>query len=355
MSEGYHPLTWLLWLAAAVLAVLLTRNPLYLTLMALAAGMTFAVLARRQPGAALWRPVVGLALLMWLVTLLFNAFTAHLGSIVLFSLPRNWPLLGGPITLESVLYGFISGLTFMSLILAFAAFNSAVGPQTLLRLTPGFALHAGVALTIALSFVPQTLQAWQEIREAQRLRGYAVRRLRDVQPLFVSLLGTGLDRAIQLAESMDARGFGGHMAPLSGRERALLGAGSVAGLTLLLCGLLLRSFTAVAWPAWTLMAAGALLLAAALHRQGRRLHRSSYRRWLWRRRDTAVSLAALVLIAATLGLKIVAPDLLFYYPYPPYALLPGFQPLLGLLYALSLAPALLLPAPSSPLPNPASP
>ena len=172
----------------------------------------------------------------------------------------------------------------------FAAFNSAIGPHTLLRLTPAFAYQAGVVLVIALSFVPQTLVAWQEIREAQRLRGHRLRTLADLRPLFVSLLGMGLDRAIQLAESMDARGFGGAMPGTSTtarRERLLVGGGSVLGLMLLLFGLILRSLGADGdWPGLALMAAGSVTLALALHRQGRRVRRSRYRRWQWRRRDT---------------------------------------------------------------------
>lgn len=354
MAEGYHPYTWVLWLAAATLATLTTRNPLYLAIVLLAVSFVFAVLLRRDAGPAagsaaaarssLWKPVVRLALFLGLFTLVFNALTVHFGDRILFSLPSGWPVIGGPVTLEAVLYGVSTALSFVALILAFTVFNSAVGTHNVLRMVPAFAYHAGVALTIALSFIPQTLVAWQELREAQRLRGMRVRGLADVQPLMVSLLAIGLDRAIQLAESMDARGFGGVAEPAPARERRLMSAGTVLALLLLLAGLLLRTFRLDrGWVGLVLMAAGALVLAIVFRTQGRRIHRTHYRRWMWRQHDTVVAGGSALLLIALLVLGSVLPDALFYYPYPPYPLIPTFQPILGLLYAVILLPALLLP------------
>ncbi len=361
MAEGYHPYTWVVWLAAATLATLTTRNPLYLTIILFAAGFVFAVLLRRDAGQAtgsaaarstLWKPVVRLALFLGLFTILFNTLTVHFGDHILFSLPANWPVIGGPITLEAVLYGVSTALSFMVLILVFTVFNSAVGTQNVLRMVPAFAYQAGVTLTIALSFIPQTLVAWQELREAQRLRGVRVRGLADVQPLVVSLLAIGLDRAIQLAESMDARGFGGVMTPPPARERRLLSAGTVLGLLLLLAGLLLRTVQLDrGWGGLVLMGMGALVLVAIFRRQGRRMHRTDYRRWLWRRNDTVVTAGAGLQLVALVALGVIAPGALFYYPYPPYPLAPSFQPFLGLVYAVALLPALLLPPAPVPVPE----
>ncbi|MBX7234140.1 MAG: energy-coupling factor transporter transmembrane protein EcfT [Caldilineales bacterium] len=362
MTVGYHPYAWISWLAAAFGIGLLTRNPLYLLVAVVSIGFVFAVLVRRQPAGgtaaltdtrpAVWKPVVRLALFLGLFTVAFNALTSHTGDYSLVSLPASWPLIGGPITLEAILYGLTSALGFLVMILAFSAFNSAVGPHTLLRLTPAFALPAGVALTIAVSFIPETVAAWGELRQAQRLRGHRTRGLADMQPLFVSLLGIGLDRAIQLAESMEARGFGHVGRAESSRRRQWAGAGILAGLILLLAGLLLRSFLAeAAWPGLVLILVGSLLLVLLLWRQGQRLPRSRYRRWLWRRTDTVVMAASLLALAGYLVTSLFFPRALFYYPYPPYPLLPPFNPLLGLIPALLLAPALLFPAPQ-PQPTP---
>ncbi|MCO6449997.1 MAG: energy-coupling factor transporter transmembrane protein EcfT [Caldilineales bacterium] len=354
MHDDFHPYTWLLWLALGATAALSTRNPFYLTVIIVAALFVFGVIAKRQAAVggssaaaarpAAWKPILRLAAMLLIFTIAWNALTTHFGDIVLFELPRSWPIVGGSITLEALVYGVVVGMGFFALILIFATFNSAVGPQTLLRMLPGFAQQAGVALTIAVSFIPQTLVAYQEIREAQRLRGYHVKGLRDLRPLFVSLLAIGLDRAIQLAESMDARGFGGNLSVQTVRDKRLDGLGSVAGLILLLAGLVWRTMSASGELAGLLlMAGGTVLLLIVFRRQGKRLHRSRYRRWIWRRRDTGAAIALGIALAALLALIMYWPDLLLYYPYPPYPLLPDFNPIVALLPAALLTPALLMP------------
>ncbi len=359
MTAGYHPLSWVAWLMAGLTAALLTRNPFYLLIVCAAAAFVFGVLLQHhaghtEPTAAAarpqaWRPVVRLALFLGLFTVLFNFLTSHYGRVVLVRLPVAWPLLGGPLTLEALLYGLSTALSFLALLLVFTVFNGAVGPHDVLRLLPTFAYQAGVALTIAVSFVPQTVVAWQELQEAHRLRGYHRRRLRDWQPLFVALLANGLDRAVQLAESMEARGFGAATAALTPRQTRLWRTGAIIGLVALLMGLLVRAFwPAAERPGLLVMAVGALLVVGVLMRQGRAIRRSRYRRWLWRRRDTAVTVTALVVMAGMLAMTRVGEDLLFYYPYPPYDWMPPFHPVPGLLAALLLMPALLMP-PASPV------
>ena len=80
-------------------------------------------------------------------------------------------------------------------------------------MTPGFIHGVGVVTGIAVGFVPQMVTSWQAIREAQQVRGHKVRGVRDVLPLVMPLLVTALERARQLAESMEARGFGGQVVP----------------------------------------------------------------------------------------------------------------------------------------------
>lgn len=357
MAAGYHPLTWVAWLTAGLTVALLTRNPFYLVIACAAAGFVFGVLLRRQSGHAeptaatarpqAWRSVIRLAVFLGVFTVLFNALTSHYGRVVLLRLPAGLPLFGGPITLEAVLYGLSTALSFLALLLVFTVFNSAVGPHDLLRLLPTFAYQTGVALTIAVSFIPQTVVAWQDLQEARRLRGHRLRGLRDWQPLFVALLGHGLDRAVQLAESMEARGFGATTVTLPRRQALGLRVGVIVGLLALLVGLLVRSFRPeAAGPALLAMTVGALLVMGSLYRQGRAIHRSRYRRWLWRRRDTVVTTAAVAVLAGMVVLDRVQGDWLFYYPYPPYELVPLFHPLPGLLAALLLLPALFLPPPA---------
>ncbi len=342
-TDTFHPLVWLAWLAAAALPALSTRNPLYLGLVLIAVAVNHAALGRDHPQARSWGAFVRFGAWLWLFTIPFTALTSHHGALVLFSLPRHWPVIGGPITLESVLYGLTAGLALIALLSIFAVFNVAVDQARLLRLTPGFVYQMGVVAGIAVAFVPQMVAGWQAIHEAQQVRGHRVRGVRDLLPLILPLLVTALERAMQLAESMEARGFGGQAVQASARRRLLHQGALLAGLGLIGTGLALTGF----WPeggivAGLLMTAGALCLAWSLWDQGRRVRRSRYRRWVWRPIDRLALAVALIGLTAWGATWLLWGEWLFYYPYPPYSPWPTFNPLLGSVIALLALPGVLL-------------
>ncbi len=340
-----HPYAWLAWLAAAALPALSTRNPLYLSLVLLAVGVVYDTMGRRSPMAQNWGAFVRFSAYLWLLTIPFVALLNHHGAIVLFRLPANWPLVGGPITLEALLYGLTGGLALVALLLVFATFNVAVDQARLLRLTPGFVYQAGVVAGIAVAFVPQMVTTWAAIREVQEVRGHRVRGVRDLLPLLMPLLVTALERAMQLAESMEARGFGGQMLAATSAERLRIQGVLLAGLAALGVGVAGLGF----WPDRTWLAGGLLALGGALllwafWDQGRRVRRSRYQRWTWARADRILLAVSLVSAGIWLLVLLTNGNWLLYYPYPPYSPWPVFEPILGFVILLLVAPALVLPS-----------
>lgn len=338
----FHPTAWVLWLAGSAMVPLLTQHPLYLVLTLGAAWLVFQTVRQVSPEAALWGSFIKLALFVWAFTVPFNALSSHLGQIVLFGLPAHWPIIGGIVTLEAVVKGLVSGLALVTLLLIFAAFNSGVEHYRLLRLTPAFLYHMGVITSIAVTFVPQMMAAGREIREAQTIRGHRFRGLRDLLPLFVPLLTGGLERAIGLAESMEARGFGGNVQAIPAREELLTKLTTLIALLLALTGVFWYGyFAATQKIGLALMGLGAALLICVFRRLGRRVERTRYRRGVWRRRDTALAMASLALGSGLLTIWLARPSLLYYSPYPPHPLWPDFNVGLGLLTLLVTTPALL--------------
>ena len=342
-ADTFHPVAWLAWLAAAALPALSTRNPFYLSLILLAAAVVYAALGRRGPLAQSWGAFVRFGALLWLLSIPFTALTSHHGTLVLLTLPQSWPVIGGIITLEALLYGLSGGLALVALLLIFAVFNVAVDQARLLRMTPGFIYGAGVVAGIAVAFVPQMVASWQAIREAQQVRGHKVRGVRDVLPLVMPLLVTALERAMQLAESMEARGFGGQVVTATSHQRTLNQLALLIGLGGLGAGFAGTGF----WPdqramAGLLLGVGALLLLWSFWDQGRRVRRSRYHRWVWARADRIVLAASLAALLGWGAAWLSQPEWLFYYPYPPYSPWPAFQLVPGVALMLLVMPALLL-------------
>ena len=329
---------WLIWTVSAALPGLLTRNPLYLLIALLAVAV---VRSRGAPARSAF-PSVSPRLAGAVVAFptLFNGLIAHSGDTVLVSLPRALPLIGGPVTLEALVFGFTSGLALLTLLAAFAVFNEAVTPYDLVRLAPRFMYRAGVATSIALTFVPQLADSAREIREAQMVRGHRLRRIGDLPPVVLPLLVDSLERAVQLAEAMESRGFGAVGRGRWGRaERAVV----LLGLGGLLLGLFLYSFFAEDRRAGLfVLSAGGLALGGVLWRASRGDRRSRYRTETWSRRGRATLLASSTLILVWLALNLFHSTALVYYPYPQ-ASLPPFDPVLGLSLVLLTAPAFASP------------
>ncbi|MBN1400583.1 MAG: energy-coupling factor transporter transmembrane protein EcfT [Anaerolineae bacterium] len=328
----------------------MTRNPLYIGLIALSAWLTYTVVSEQASETARWRALLKLGLFIWALTIPFNVLMMHSGTHILFRLPKTWPLVGGNITLEAALYGCAAGFSLWTLLLVFAAFNTAVDVSQLLRFVPASLYQAGAVTSIALTFVPQMLASAQEIREAQQIRGHRFRGWRDALPLFVPLLTTSLERAIQLAESMESRGFGGELGsqpqPALARQRGSL----LLGLALALSGLVARAYWSQRlYVGNLLILTAALLVGGALRAMGRHMQRSRYGRSHWTRSDTAVVLLSLAALAIPLCVRLGDKLALLYYPYPPYSMAPEFSAAIGLAIALLGLPALIQMARASSL------
>ncbi|MDQ6832170.1 MAG: hypothetical protein M3008_02125, partial [Chloroflexota bacterium] len=171
----FHPVAWLVWAVVCTLVVATTRNPLYVLLVTICVGAAYrAVRSARPEEGARWSLVLRAAWTLTTIAILFNTLTVHAGDRALFMAPRSLPLvgsvIGGPITLNALLYGVISALALGTLILTFAALNAAVGYEELLRLLPRPLTGLGVTMTVALGFLPQTIVALSEVREAQAVR-----------------------------------------------------------------------------------------------------------------------------------------------------------------------------------------
>jgi len=118
---------------------------------------------------------------------------------------------GGTVEAPVVLGAAAEGFAVVGIIAAFAAFNAVVSHAELVETAPRAFHEPGLVVTVALAFVSSTITAARSIREADRARtgGRPVRRGRVLRQL-VPLLESGMEKAVSLSESMEARGFAHH-------------------------------------------------------------------------------------------------------------------------------------------------
>ncbi len=131
----------------------------------------------------------------------------ELFRIPILELPSWMPgiRIGGAVTAERLSSSLHEGIIIAAMIVLFGAASALTSPHKLLRVLPFFIYEVGITLVIAASVFPQLVQSLKRIRKAQRLRGIEKIGLRT---LALPLLEEALSRSLQLAESMDSRGYG---------------------------------------------------------------------------------------------------------------------------------------------------
>jgi energy-coupling factor transport system permease protein len=356
LPRHLHPGAWWLWAVGLGVAATRTTNPVLLALVLGVAGYVVAARRSDAPWARAYSAFLRLGLFVLAIRMAIQvAFGQPLPGHVLFRLPEATPprwlagiRLGGPVTTEALVGQVYDGLRLGVLLACVGAANALASPYRLLRALPGALYEAGVAVTVALSFAPQALVSAQAVREARRLRGRAVRGPAGLRGVVVPVLEGALSRSVQLAASMDARGYGRRNAAARG---ARLGAAATFGGLLTMAvgtyGLLVpRTPAALGFPA---MALGALLLATALVAGSKRSARSRYRPDVWRWPEWVVVAAGLVPPVTLVLAGRLAGDPLHPSTNPLAAPAVPLVAVLGVLVAL--VPAFVAPHPPSTLPR----
>jgi energy-coupling factor transport system permease protein len=311
---------WIIWLGAVLVGLWSTRNPVYLGIIFIGLILVWRLLttaiekvdpAERQRFPFSPRRI---SLIIIIFSAVFNGLISQFGETVLFTLPAWIPYLGGPFTLEGLVFGALNGLVLSGILIAFIVINLALPVHSLVRLIPRAFYPVAVVTSIAITFMPNTIQQFELIREAQAIRGHRVRGIRDWIPLIMPLLIGGLEKAMGLAEAMTARGFAGQESSESNRNLRIC---QVVGLVLIFSGWLLQSFSTRDTLGIAILMLGLGLVLFSLWKIGRRASRSVYKREKWTGYDFLVIVFSLIVtVIYWLPLVNIDRSTLFYNPYP---------------------------------------
>ena len=218
--------------AALVAAILLTHNPLVLG--ALAVAIATAAAGARVPGRV--ARSLYLSLPMALVVALINALVSRNGLTVLARFGDWGPFGQVDPTLEALAYGATFGLQLALTVAVCALWSAAIDPDALLRSLRRVSFRSALTATLATRMVPLLAFDAQRIAEAQRTRRRPAQRT-----LMVRAIATNaLDRALDIAATLEVRGYASASAPRAARaprsrhDLAFAGAaGAIAALALI--------------------------------------------------------------------------------------------------------------------------
>lgn len=346
-SSRLHAVTWLLWAVAGAATVQLAPSPVYVALVIALAALVVEVHRLDTAMARAFPMLVALGVAFALLRVVLTALTTHGVGHVLVTLPEaTLPRLlggftvGGTVEAPVVLQAAAEGFAVVGVLAVFGAFNAVISHHELVQAVPRAFHEPGLIATVGLAFVPSTMQAVQQAREADLARtgGRRVGRRRLLRQL-LPVLESGMERAVRLAESMDSRGFA---RARGGRREQAAG---WTGLAALLC--LAGAFVALVGrsqaTASALGGVGVTLLALAIVLSSQASRRTRYRPRRMAGLDWGIAAAVW---CAPLGLVVLqrVTDPVLRWATDPLAF-PEFSPLVAVVILLLGIPAVVRPVP----------
>lgn len=342
----WHSVAWLGWAVAAAACVQLAPSPVYVALVIAVCWLIVEAHAPDGPYRRTFPSLLLLGVAYSAIRVALAALTAHNGINVVVTLPQATVpdvlggfTIGGTIESDVVLQALGAAFTVVGMMAVFGAANTVWSHYELVQSTPRAFHELGVVVTVGLAFVPATIESFKAVRQADLARtgGHPVRRGRVLRST-LPVLERGMERAVALSESMDARGFG-----IRGAARTEVEAGWCAVVGLLA---LAGAFVALVGRRPGLAIAGGtvgvIALALGVWRASAGTRRRHYRRRELTPADWLMMAAAALAPLALAGLSAAGNDTLAWYASP--VTWPRFDPVVALALLPLLAPLLRRPA-----------
>ena len=203
-----------LYLGAYLAVCFLSDDPAVLA--AAAAGAALAGYGCGAGRAVRFSFRLGLALAVTMI--LVNGLVTSRGSTVLVRL-GEWPLMGRvDVTAEALAAGAVIGLRALGTMMVIGVYSACVDPDRVLRALQRIARRSALTATLISRLVPLASADGARLNQAADLRGPAAAPVGRFA-LAQRLLGGSLDRAVDVAATLELRGYG--IAAPTGRSRTV--------------------------------------------------------------------------------------------------------------------------------------
>lgn len=203
--ENCHPFVISIYFIWSAVLVMYVNHPLFLL------SAIFVVAASNRlfsSWASIRKNLLGSIFLGGTIILINSLFNRN-GTTEMFV------ILGKPIMLETFMYSLVLTAMIVAVLQLTLLFNATLNGSKFLYVMGKLLPKTGLVTMLALRFVPMLKEQIGEIIAVQKMRGYSLKEGPLLQRaktglLFVQMLLTiSLEDAIQTADSMKARGYGG--------------------------------------------------------------------------------------------------------------------------------------------------
>lgn len=202
----YHPAINFFYFLIVILFTMFFNHPVFLGI-GLVTAIAYSCLTLGVRKALKFNLLRMLPLL--LIAVVFNPLFNHYGIHVLGYFQN-----GNPITLESIIYGFVIGLMLITVIIWFASYNKVMTSDKFIYLFGRVIPAMSLILSMVLRFVPKFKAQIHKISMGQKCvgrdvsNGNILERAKHGITILSIMITWALENAIETADSMRARGYG---------------------------------------------------------------------------------------------------------------------------------------------------
>jgi len=238
-ADTVHPTCIFLFFVGVIGLTLVGHHPVIVSVSFVCASLYLISLKGPRTLGRTLRFVLPLMIIVTIANPLFN----RRGATILFeTFNNNW------VTLESLMFGLVSGVQLASIILWFAGYQVVMTSDKFLYLFGKIAPSASLLITMTMRMIPTLQMQIKQIRISQQMLNKTPKRVLPRMNAAIrhisTLLSWSMENAVEMADSMKARGYGirrrttFHLFRFDSRDSVTL------CLLLLLCGVcvLARSF-----------------------------------------------------------------------------------------------------------------
>ncbi len=194
----FHPIVGFSFFAGIIIVTLMFSNSICLFFSLICAFAFYCRLKGRADALKLLKYSVFIVF----IAAFFNMLFSRYGATVLFCVKSiNF-------TLESLTAGLFTGIMISAVGFWFFCFNEIVTDDKFMALFGGVAPNFTLLFSMILRFLPLLLSLSNEITQAQKGLGREIRGVKNGIKRFSALISITLEKSIETADTMKARGFG---------------------------------------------------------------------------------------------------------------------------------------------------
>lgn len=203
--SGYHPVIAFAYFIFVIAVSMFIMHPVFLGLSFLGGTVYYIYLKRKKA----FKTMLWMLLPVLVLSTVFNPLFNHKGATIL-----RYFSTGNPLTLESIVYGFASGMMLVCVLNWFSCYQCVMTSDKFIYLFGKIIPAMSLIFSMVLRFVPKFKAQIQKISDAQKCigrdvtNGNVLQRAKHGMKILSVMITWALENSVETADSMRSRGYG---------------------------------------------------------------------------------------------------------------------------------------------------